>query len=182
MTHIRRDRAVPSHRQPRWLRPICLVVLTRRVDVGSRRVGRLGSLGRKDRQAAADRAWRCGRPDLRLRRKRLAVGFVDSLQIYDTATWDSTTGAPSPPSIWFPYDFAPDGDHLIGVGPEIGNIGMFDPATSETANLVPTLHDGETKNLALSDDGSAIASAGGDGYARIWSTTTGELIQRDPIG
>jgi serine/threonine protein kinase/DNA-binding SARP family transcriptional activator/WD40 repeat protein len=113
---------------------------------------------------------------------RLAVAVDDSLRTLDTTTWKAQAKTTTPPAIWWPYNFSPEGDRLFGVGPDFLNIGVTDLDSEETTNLVPVPHQSETKNLDLSNDGSLIASAGADGFVRVWDSANGDLVYEVSLG
>jgi WD40 repeat protein len=70
-----------------------------------------------------------------------------------------------------------DNRRIIGTGQE--GIQVFEIETQENSLLIPSSHVDE---LGMSDDGSMIASAGFDGFVRVWEVATGRLLHEIALG
>jgi WD40 repeat protein len=70
--------------------------------------------------------------------------------------------------------FSPDGQHLIATNPA-GGLQVLDLATKKAVHEVIT-DQGEVRDVAISPDGSLIATAGADRTVKIWQSRTGGLL------
>ncbi len=57
-----------------------------------------------------------------------------------------------------------------------------DPATTKPLWSIEPAHDGWVRQLAVSPDGSTLASCGRDGVVRLWSCDRGEKVREYPVG
>jgi WD40 repeat protein len=113
-----------------------------------------------------------------------ATGAVETLS---TETWKPVTTATLDPSV-FGVDelgllgFTPDGSTILAVGGFYGDgdatLIWLDAATLKITKTVAHAHAGSPKSMALSPDGSLMATGASDGILRIWDTKTGELQQQ----
>jgi class 3 adenylate cyclase/WD40 repeat protein/energy-coupling factor transporter ATP-binding protein EcfA2 len=112
------------------------------------------------------------------------TGVVETLS---TETWKPVTTATLDPSV-FGVDslgllgFTPDGSTILAVGGFGGDgdatLIWLDAATLKVTKTVAHAHQGSPKSMALSPDGSLMATGASDGILRIWDTKTGELRQQ----
>ncbi len=101
----------------------------------------------------------------------------DLLRVFDTTTWEYTeVREENIGGRWV----TPDGRSLIGH--HENTIRVTDTATFETRTLVSEAHEGEVKDLDISSDGSLVASAGSDGFVRVFDLATGELRHELSVG
>ncbi len=80
----------------------------------------------------------------------------------------------------------PDGSTILALG-GFGQGGdatliWLDPATLKITRTVPHAHTGSPKSMALSPDGSLMATGASDGILRVWDTETGALRQQMDFG
>ena len=71
------------------------------------------------------------------------------------------------------------GTALARFGP--GDIVFMDGATLEHLEQITNAHQGGVNDLALSQDGSLLASAGVDGFVRVWDVGTRSLLHQIPV-
>jgi WD40 repeat protein len=105
------------------------------------------------------------------------VNVGDLMRVFDTTTWEYTEVQEERiGGRWV----TPDGRSLIG---HHGNtIRVTDTETFETRTLVSEATEGGIKDLAISDDGSLVASAATDGSVRVFDLATGELRHELSVG
>jgi WD40 repeat protein len=80
--------------------------------------------------------------------------------------------------------FTPDGEILIGsdfTNFGEGRIVFMDGVTLEHLAEIPDAHDAGVFDLALSQDATRLASAGGDGVVRVWDVETRALLHEIPL-
>ena len=80
--------------------------------------------------------------------------------------------------------FTPDGAILIGTDFSFfgeGKIVFMDGTTLEHLDHIPSAHDGGINDLALNAEGTLLASAGTDGFVRIWDIETRSVVHQIPI-
>jgi WD40 repeat protein len=117
------------------------------------------------------------------------TGLVETLS---TATWAVVRSTQLNASI-FGVDslafvgFNRDGSQLIAVG-GYGNAGgnasllWLDAATLEITKTVEHAHTGSVKSMALSPDGTLMATGASDGIVRVWDTKTRDVRQQLDFG
>jgi class 3 adenylate cyclase/WD40 repeat protein len=115
-------------------------------------------------------------------------GIVEMLS---TETWAVATTIGLDPSV-FGVDslgfigFTPDGSTILALGGLFGTGGAtlfwLDADTLQVTRTVKDAHTGSPKSLALSPDGSLMATGAADGILRVWDTSTGELKQQMDFG
>ena len=107
------------------------------------------------------------------------------LWLISTETWEpiasyrSDSQAPTDELI-----FTPDGRTLIAtdhVDAGVGRIVFIDVESLETMAEIRDAHDAAISQLDLSPDGSTLASAGGDGFVRVWDVATRALKHQIPV-
>ncbi len=117
------------------------------------------------------------------------TGLVETLS---TATWTVVKSTQLNASV-FGVDslafigFNPDGSELLavgGYGNDGGNASLLwlDAATLETTKTVEHAHTGSVKSMAVSPDGTLMATGASDGILRVWDTKTGDLRQQLDFG
>jgi WD40 repeat protein len=82
--------------------------------------------------------------------------------------------------------FTPDGSTLHAVGGlnAGGDASLFwlDAATLKITKTIEHAHTGSPKSMALSPDGSLMATGASDGILRVWDAKTGGLTQQMDFG
>ena len=91
--------------------------------------------------------------------------------------------------------FTPDGSTVLAVADpaEVVKIGglvqsgnatllWLDAATLQITKEVPNAHTGSPRSMAMSPDGSLMATGASDGILRLWDTKTGALEQQMDFG
>lgn len=113
-------------------------------------------------------------------------------QRLSTQTWEVVAEVPREPSLegggslGF-IGMAPDGT-LAGVGGfaglGAGALHWFDSYTLEVQadRTKPQIHDAAIKSVAMSPDGSLMATGAADGFVRVWDARTGTLEHEVPFG
>jgi WD40 repeat protein len=124
---------------------------------------------------------------------RMAASFgpgPKDLSMFSTEDWQPMHQYEAPPeadSTEPPVDnllFTPDGEILIGsdfTNFGEGRIVFMDGVTLEHLAEIPDAHDGGIFDLALSQDGTRLASAGGDGVVRVWDVHARTLLNEIPL-
>lgn len=125
--------------------------------------------------------------------ERLAASFRPApfeLWLLSTDNWSSIGRYQSPPSeadVEAPIDnfvFTPDGEILIATDFQdrgSGRIVFMDGMTLEHLAEIPGAHDGGINQLAVNGRGTLVASAGWDGFVRVWDIETLALIHEIPV-
>jgi WD40 repeat protein len=122
----------------------------------------------------------------------LAHGGKGARQRLSTETWEVVTEVSSDQSLegggWLGFiGVAPDGT-LVGVGGfaglGAGALHWFDIETLEAQRdrSKPQIHDAAIKAVAMSPDGSLMATGAADGFVRVWDARTGILEHEVPFG
>ena len=116
------------------------------------------------------------------------TGLVETLS---TKTWTVVHQAQLDTSI-FGTDklgligFTPDGSTILALGGFGGGgdatLIWLDAATLKITKTVEHAHTGSPKSMALSPDGSLMATGASDGILRVWATETGALTQQMDFG
>ena len=118
--------------------------------------------------------------------RRLATAGQDvRVLIWNTSTMETERSLPST-ELASAIRFSPDGER-IAIGHEDGSIRIWSaaaPAESDAPAsdvvqvplLQPSGHSSQVTALDWSPDGAMLASCSRDGTARVWSTTTGEIV------
>lgn len=109
-------------------------------------------------------------------RQRLVTASVDQT----VRLWDLPTGAPGPvlehPVQLLKVALALGGDRLVAIGVESPQAWLWDPNTGvPVAELVG--HKGKITGVAVSPDGSRIATTSLDGTTRLWQAEDGALVR-----
>ncbi len=116
-----------------------------------------------------------------------ATGLVEMLS---TESWTAVTKANLDPAVvgadgmGFP-GFSPDGSTIFAVGglQEFhSSLLWLDAVTLQVRDPKPVPAAQMIRAVALSPDGSTMATAGGDGVLRVWDTKTGEVNQEIDFG
>jgi DNA-binding SARP family transcriptional activator/WD40 repeat protein len=125
--------------------------------------------------------------------ERIAASFgpgPKDLSMFSTVDWQPMHQYVAPAeadSTEPPVDnllFTPDGEILIGsdfTNFGEGRIVFMDGVTLEHLAEIPDAHDAGVFDLALSQDGTRLASAGGDGVVRVWDVETRALLHEIPL-
>jgi WD40 repeat protein len=114
------------------------------------------------------------------------------LQRYSTATWDLLETAELPGElegrdrIWF-AGYTPDGTTLLAVGGFLGagggSLHWLDATTLQPQGAsVLRAHDGSPKAVAISPDGSMVATGASGDPVRVWDVASRELVHEIPLG
>jgi DNA-binding SARP family transcriptional activator/WD40 repeat protein len=119
------------------------------------------------------------------------VAFFDALnaaiRLYETTTFEMIaeltfgTGEAAGDSLVF----SPDGAMLFGTaqpGEGSSDVVVYDGETLEERGRIDAPHEGGTRDIAVSTDGTMIATGGSDGRVRIWDIETLELLMDIPLG
>lgn len=112
----------------------------------------------------------------------LAIASVvgPELAVFETEGWSEIARLPIDGAWWWDSLFTPDGRYLYGADIQAGIV-RIDTSTWEYVGQPLQGHEGSVRDLAVSNDGSLIASGGGDGFVRLWDTQSGALLQEIPI-
>lgn len=81
--------------------------------------------------------------------------------------------------------FSPDGTQLVGApyadqGSE--DVVFHDAETLEIVGRIVAPHDGGTRDIDFSEDGSLLVTGGTDGFARVWDVASGALVHEISLG
>jgi WD40 repeat protein len=98
------------------------------------------------------------------------------IKIFDVNSWEVRHDFADGPLVWW-LAFSPDSRHLAG-GSEFGAY-VWDVATGKSANISPPLGGSA---LAFSPDGARVATAGPDGFVRMYDPNTGALHSAAALG
>jgi WD40 repeat protein len=80
--------------------------------------------------------------------------------------------------------FTPDGELLVGTDFSVfgqGQIVFMDGSTLEHLDRISDAHDGGINDLAINAEGTLLASAGVDGFVRVWDIETRTVVHQIPI-
>ena len=121
---------------------------------------------------------------------RLVASLGSELWMFSTDDWrdlahyvpPKTSGAGQTPRD--NLTFTPDGETLIGTPFShfgAGDIVFMDGATLEHLDQVAGAHPGGVNDIALNQDGTLVASAGVDGFVRVWDVATRSLLHQIPV-
>jgi WD40 repeat protein len=120
---------------------------------------------------------------------QLLVTTGDSrLRALSTATWEVDAEAVYPIRADFLglLGYSPDGATLYTVGEYLnntsGSLGWVDADTFRMHRSEEDIHDGSIQAMALSPDGTTIATGASDGFVRVWDAETGDLVHEVPFG
>jgi WD40 repeat protein len=110
----------------------------------------------------------------------LLVTATSEHTVYDTATWSVLATFPVD---YYVIDsvFAPDGLRLFAADLDAGLV-TIDANLWQYVPEALTGHAGQIRDIAISSDGTLIASGGFDGFVNIWNAETGDKIQTLPFG
>jgi WD40 repeat protein/serine/threonine protein kinase len=118
-------------------------------------------------------------PDSRL----LAVGGksgkgdLKTIDVYDATTGQQIFRVPSDQKSGFSsVAWSPDGNTLATGFGDPGGVGVWNVSTRQSVWRVPAHAEG-TRNVAWSNNGRLIVSAGVDRLAQVWSADSGKLLQ-----
>jgi WD40 repeat protein len=118
---------------------------------------------------------------------RLVASVGSELWMFSTEDWGEVGQYLAPPSGVTPVDnllFTPDGKTVIGVPFSYfgtGDIVFMDGATLEHLDQIPSAHPGGVNDLTVNQDGNLLASAGVDGFVRVWDVATRSLLHQIPV-
>jgi WD40 repeat protein len=110
----------------------------------------------------------------------LLVAVNPELVVFETQDWSTIASLPSGIE-WWDLTFTPDGRYIFG-GSRTTGVVTVDTTTWEYVGDPLPGHQGGLRDIDLSPDGSLIAVASSDGFARLWDTRTSELTQAIPFG
>jgi WD40 repeat protein len=98
------------------------------------------------------------------------------IKIFDVNSREVRHDFANGPPVWW-LAFSPDGRHLAG-GSEFGAY-VWDASTGKRANISPPFGGSA---LAFSPDGARVATAGPDGFVRLYDSNTGALHSAAELG
>lgn len=102
------------------------------------------------------------------------------LTVFETEGW-SVVAETTIDAEWYDLHFTPDGHYLLGGGLP-AEITLIDTGNWEHVGEPLPSAGGAIRNLAVSPDGSTIASANSDRYVQVWDTETQQLLHSIPVG
>ena len=118
---------------------------------------------------------------------RLVASLGSELWMFSTNDWREVSQYLAPATGQVPVDnltFTPDGETLIGTPFShfgAGDIVFMDGATLEHLDQVAGAHPGGVNDVGLNQDGTLLASAGVDGFVRVWDVATRSLLHQMPV-
>jgi WD40 repeat protein len=118
---------------------------------------------------------------------RLVASVGSELWMFSTADWVELGRYLVPADGVIPVDnltFTPNGETVIGAPFSYfgtGDIVFMDGATLEHLDQIASAHPGGVNDLALNEDGTLLASAGVDGFVRVWDVATRSLVHQIPV-
>lgn len=81
-------------------------------------------------------------------------------------------------------EFTPDGKYIVGspfASAGRSDVSVLHAETLEEVLRIPSPHAGGIRDLAVSTDGTMLATAGTDGYVGVWDLTNGEPLMSIPV-
>ena len=80
-----------------------------------------------------------------------------------------------------PWQLAITPDNQTLIGSVEGDLLFYDLETLDVVDRWNDLHEAPIDHMVMSDDASMIATAGGDGYVKVWDLDTGDLLDSIPV-
>ncbi|MFV1962628.1 MAG: WD40 repeat domain-containing protein, partial [Acidimicrobiia bacterium] len=104
------------------------------------------------------------------------------LQLWDTEDFAMIVAQALPGSDFFLDNlrFTPDGSTIVAAGlagTDSGDIIFYDATTLEETRRIIAPHEAGIRHIAISDDGTMLATAGADGVVKVWNLASGEILQ-----
>lgn len=106
--------------------------------------------------------------------QKVAVAGAEHLRVYNPADAALLQELASATPL-LAAEFTPGSGEIVTGGPAAASVWAY---ASPTAKASITGHEGPVYNVAVSPDGTQIASAGGDATIRLWNAATGEAIKQ----
>lgn len=110
----------------------------------------------------------------------------EQLVLYDTAGFEmiAERTLDAADSDLANLEFTPDGKHLVGAPfgeAGRGDVVILDAVTLDEVLRIPSPHAGGIRDLAVSGDGTMLATAGTDGFVGVWDIASGRPIMSIPV-
>ena len=111
----------------------------------------------------------------------LVVSSKSGMWVFDTATWAEVHFIANPGQPSWVLRFNPDGSELIAAEAHTGSIAVYDTGSWEQ---IRTLEGGagQSRDMAVSGDGTLVALSSNDGLIHVMSVETGEIVEVLSLG
>jgi WD40 repeat protein len=112
----------------------------------------------------------------------VAVSNKTGTAIYDTSNWARIAFIPHTGTPSWVLRFTPDGRFLVSAQAHTGDVRVFDTSDWDAEPRFLPAGSGQTRDMALSTDGSLIATSSNDGLIHVLSLDSGLAVEVLTIG